>query len=88
MEVGQNRSHTTFAGPEGTVCRPRPRRCRPRGGERASEAGFAVTGVEIPQHKADALKTRPSYSEDVPDDVLHAALVSAGTCIPRIRRTG
>ncbi len=41
---------------------------------RASEAGFAVVGLEIDADRAGALAAGHSYVEDVPDDVLQAAL--------------
>jgi UDP-N-acetyl-D-glucosamine dehydrogenase len=41
---------------------------------RASEAGFSVTGFEVAEDRAEALKEGRSYIEDVPDDVLAAAL--------------
>ncbi|MEX2420931.1 MAG: nucleotide sugar dehydrogenase, partial [Actinomycetota bacterium] len=41
---------------------------------RASEAGFAVTGLEPDPVRAAALAAGKSYIEDVPDEVLRAAL--------------
>lgn len=41
---------------------------------RASEAGFAVVGLEVDAERARALAGGRSYVEDVPDDVLRAAL--------------
>jgi nucleotide sugar dehydrogenase len=41
---------------------------------RASEAGFAVLGFEIDDARAGMLAEGRSYVEDVPDDVLRAAL--------------
>ena len=41
---------------------------------RASEAGFPVLGVEVDTRRATALADGHSYIEDVPDEVLRAAL--------------
>jgi len=41
---------------------------------RASEAGFDVTGFEIDRHRAERLAAGDSFVEDVPNDVLQAAL--------------
>jgi UDP-N-acetyl-D-glucosamine dehydrogenase len=41
---------------------------------RASEAGFDVVGLEIDEARAAALAAGDSYIEDVPDEVLRAAL--------------
>lgn len=41
---------------------------------RASEAGFAVTGLETDGYRMKRLAAADSYVEDVPDDVLRAAL--------------
>ena len=41
---------------------------------RASEAGFTVTGVEADVSRAASLARGSSYVDDVPDEVLQAAL--------------
>ncbi len=41
---------------------------------RASEAGFEVVGLEVDEERAAALQAGRSYVEDVPDEVLRAAL--------------
>ena len=41
---------------------------------RASEAGFPVIGLEVDQERARRLAAGDSFIEDVPDDVLQAAL--------------
>jgi UDP-N-acetyl-D-glucosamine dehydrogenase len=41
---------------------------------RASEAGFPVVGIEVDRDRAESLARGRSYVEDVPDDVLQAAL--------------
>ena len=41
---------------------------------RASEAGFPVVGLEVDERRAESLRAGRSYVEDVPDEVLAAAL--------------
>jgi UDP-N-acetyl-D-glucosamine dehydrogenase len=41
---------------------------------RASEAGFPVVGLEVDETRAERLKAGDSFVEDVPDEVLRAAL--------------
>jgi UDP-N-acetyl-D-glucosamine dehydrogenase len=41
---------------------------------RASEAGFPVVGLEVDEGRAKRLAAGDSYIEDMPDDVLQAAL--------------
>lgn len=41
---------------------------------RASEAGFPVVGFEVDERRAKRLENADSYIEDVPDEVLRAAL--------------